>query len=108
MTGSTFDRAARAAAASLSRRASLLTLGTAGLTALATPSLAEAKKNKKNKTQKKALQKCRKQEGQCLESVLPLCAGSSDSAECEARVRQCCQLTAICDVLGFFNCLGAA
>jgi hypothetical protein len=107
MTGNafTFDLVARAAATGVSRRASLLTLGAAGLTALAVPSLAGAKKNKKNTTKKKAKQKCQKQEGQCVVSVLTLCEGNPDPDACAAQVEACCQFTASCDIVGFFNCL---
>lgn len=50
---------------------------------------------------KKAKKKCKKQEGQCVLALSPICEG--DPA-CSAVIQQCCAFTARCDIPGFFTC----
>jgi hypothetical protein len=105
----------RRAAASMSRRGSLLSLGGALAAAIAAPSLAQAKKNTK-KDKKKAKRKaaeraenqanlvCQSQVEGCRTLVVDLCEGQGN--ECLAAAN-CCSSLGACDVTGFFACVAA-
>lgn len=51
---------------------------------------------------KKAKNKCKKQEAQCVTSLTATCGGELD---CPTLIQQCCPFTARCDITGFFTCL---
>lgn len=83
----------------LTRRTSLAALFATGLTGiLARPQAADAKQS----AAKKAKKKCKKQEGQCVVSLSPICNGDPG---CTAVIQQCCDFTSRCDIAGFFTCI---
>ena len=112
MNEQTVEALSRRAAASISRRGSLLTLGGA-LAASATSSLVEAKSSKKGKkkAKKKAAQRaeneanliCQSQVAGCRARVLAECDGPT----CPV-VADCCSSLGACDFNGFFACLISA
>jgi hypothetical protein len=109
----TVEVLSRRAAASMSRRGSLLSLGGALAAVIASPSLAQAKKNSK-KGKKKAKQKaaeraenvanqvCQSQVAGYRAHVLAEC--SLPDAGCIAGA-DCCSSLGICNVADFFTCL---
>jgi hypothetical protein len=64
--------------------------------ALAHPAIGKAKKHKKKKKSKNG---CSQQTQQCIDVATPLCADATDPTECDAGVRQCCQLAGVCEPL---------
>jgi hypothetical protein len=103
------------AAASVSRRGSLLTLGGALAAAITAPSLVEAKKNskkankaKKRKAQQRAAEQaeneanliCQSQVAGCRARILAECDGPTCPAAAD-----CCSFFGACDFSGFFTCL---
>jgi uncharacterized protein YlxW (UPF0749 family) len=115
----TVEVLSRRAAASMSRRGSLLSLGGALAAAVAAPSLAQAKKNtkkskkaKKRKAQQRAAEQAENQANQVCQSqvegcrtlVVDLCEGQGN--ECLAAAN-CCSSLGACDVTGFFACVDA-
>ena len=116
----TVDVLSRRAAASMSRRGSLLSLGGALAAAIAAPSLAQAKKKNAKKDKKKAKRKaqqraaeqaenqanqvCQSQVEGCRTLVVDLCEGQGN--ECLAAAN-CCSSLGACDVTGFFACVDA-
>jgi hypothetical protein len=114
MNEQTIEVLSRRAAASMSRRSSLLSLGSALAAASAAPSLAQAKNAKKGKKKAKrraaeraeneATQICLSQDAQCRAHVLKVCQG--EGGLCLAAI-ECCSSLGACDVAGFFGCLAA-
>ena len=115
----TVEVLSRRAAASMSRRGSLLSLGGALAAVIAAPSLAQAKKNtnkarkaKKRKAQQRAAEQAENQANQVCQSqvegcrtlVVGLCEGQGN--ECLAAAN-CCSSLGACDVTGFFACVDA-
>ena len=109
----------RRAAASISRRGSLVSLGGGLAAVIAAPSLAQAKKNskkarkaKKRKAQQRAAEQAENQANQVCQSqvegcrtlVVDLCEGQGN--ECLAAAN-CCSSLGACDVTGFFACVDA-
>jgi uncharacterized protein YlxW (UPF0749 family) len=109
----------RRAAASISRRGSLVSLGGGLAAIIAAPSLAQAKKNTKKdkkKAKRKAQQRaaeqaenqanqvCQSQVEGCRTLVVDLCEGQGN--ECLAAAN-CCSSLGACDVTGFFACVDA-
>ena len=83
----------------LTRRTSLVALIASGVAgALALPQATDAKQS----VAKKAKKKCKKQEGQCVVSLSPICNGDPG---CTAVIQQCCDFTSRCDIAGFFTCV---
>jgi hypothetical protein len=115
----TVEVLSRRAAASMSRRGSLLSLGGALAAAITAPSLAQAKKNtkkgkkaKKRKAQQRAAERAENQANQVCQSqvegcrtlVADLCEGQGN--ECLAAAN-CCSSLGACDITGFFACVAA-
>ena len=115
----TVEVLSRRAAASMSRRGSLVSLGGALAAVIAAPSLAQAKKNtkkskkaKKRKAQQRAAEQAENQANQVCQSqvegcrtlVVDLCEGQGN--ECLAAAN-CCSSLGACDVTGFFACVDA-
>ena len=106
MTAKTFDILARRATAAASRRGALAALGGVTLSALL-PLQSQARKGKKGKGKGKAKglanKLCVKQQDQCRDTLLELCAGQADCL----GILECCVELKTCDVDGFFTCLVA-
>src|SRR5918993_2172710 len=115
----TVEVLSRRAAASMSRRGSLVSLGGALAAVIAAPSLAQAKKNskkarkaKKRKAQQRAAEQAENQANQVCQSqvegcrtlVVDLCEGQGN--ECLAAAN-CSSSLGACDVAGFFACVDA-
>jgi hypothetical protein len=108
----------RRAAASMSRRGSLLSLGGALAAAVAAPSLAQAKSSKNAKKAKKrkarqraaeraenqANQACQSQVAGCKTHLLSVCRLSG--GRCIAAA-ECCSSLGACNTAEFFACLVA-
>ncbi len=94
-----FDVVTRRAAATVSRRQSLLALGGAALgSVVARPGVATAKKGGES-CGKKQKKKCNQNKGQCIPTLTALCAGS---AACLAEGLPCCDE---CFSATFLTCL---
>jgi hypothetical protein len=92
----------RPSMSAVSRRASLPGLGVALTTVFAAVTMAGAKK----KGRKSALQRCKKQEGQCHSFITTFCAEEApNAADCEARLAPCCAPFAGCDADGAYRCI---
>src|SRR5688500_2553556 len=107
----------RRAAASMSRRGSVLSLGGALAAAMAAPSLAQAKtsskkgkKAKKRKAQQRAAEQAESQANQVCQSQVEGCRAqflaicNAPSSVC-AAVANCCSSLGTCNTTEFFACL---
>ena len=106
MLHKTLDTVARATAARISRRGSLLTLGGAGLAALARPVTAAAKKKKSNK--KSARTKARRLANRKCRQQVEECQTASAQNGLNAAQIACCDFLGECDSASYMLCLGAA
>lgn len=110
MSSNAFDAAARRAAESVSRRASLLSLGAAALAATAAaPDIGIAKKKarKCSKTcRQKQRKRCRRDTAACREiaDASPFCSLDPEGSTC-VIFKACC---AACSARGFLACLAEA
>jgi hypothetical protein len=109
----TVEVLSRRAAASMSRRGSLLSLGGALVAAISAPSLAQAKKNTKKgkkKAKRKAAERienqanlvCQSQVAGCRAQILAVC--NAPGSVC-AAVANCCSSLGTCNATEFFTCL---
>jgi hypothetical protein len=99
MNTQAFERLTRRAAATVSRRASLLTLGGAAVAA-ATPGITKAGK-KSQSCGGKLKKRCTQNKTQCIAPLTDICNGSAD---CIATLSPCCDE---CFSGGFVACLAA-
>jgi hypothetical protein len=115
MNDHSFDALALHAAGRISRRTSLGALGAAGLAGLAAlagdHATAAGKKGKRKGKKKqgganvikKADQKCKLQEEQCIDFFKPRCPVGDQ--ECAVDAILCCRVAGECDVIGFLLCI---
>lgn len=94
-------------AMSVATRRGTLALGSAALLGLAHTPRAEAKKKCSKKVKKKVNKACGAQVDECLAFFVPLCAGATDPAQCQATVDLCCAPLGDCDFTGTLTCLSS-
>jgi hypothetical protein len=103
MNTTMFDTLARQTAA-VSRRGSFRVLGGAALAA----GLAGQEAARAGKAGKKARQRCKKQRGECLNTIKAFCALMAEPSSCEAGFSSCCEHFARCKAGQGIECLFSA